>query len=420
MVNHPEPAGIDKQLAKLFGESLFGGWLDPHHTVAPSRGLAKRRAWGRQLAALLLLTSLVLAATIFIRRGLARQAGARRAQLCEELCSFLREGELERSAAVLSLIRAERTGSETSQKDRDLLARTEAALYRYHDADPARLKAVQRWSGAPTGGAPDQILAGLTVQSREERAANLSVLRDLRAHFSEDAEYHYLLASALEQHREVEPAREAWQRSAELGPLWFVHRFEQAAFERRQGHAEAAAKVASAALRAAPGSAWANLFRSSFPVQSAPPSLLGPAQQEVVAPAPAPASPPVEVHRARLVEAVEAARRSDLMTARRLLHEALTAVRGEAPFVLDAYDWILDEGQVALGRELTAFDAWPAGSPLARAKLDRLAQPVPTVDSALDALPVDSRAKSDHGPKPGSSRHKNRAKGVKLTRSARP
>jgi hypothetical protein len=53
----------------------------------------------------------------------------------------------------------------------------------------------------------------------------------------------------------------------------------------------------------------------------------------------------------------------------------MTAINDQAPFVLDAFDWLVESKATRLAHDLTAFEAWPRRSELAAARLRRLSEP---------------------------------------------
>jgi len=238
---------VDRQLAGLFGESVFGAWIAPGRYLDTGKRRIQRRSWGKRLVVLALLSVTVVATTRLIRAGLARQAGQERNRFAEELATFVKEGALERASEFVSMLESGKNQLDPADRHLDLLVRAEAALYRYHDADPDRLRRIEPYLATPEPfyGSGSRVVGGITVLSREERASRWAALEREQPAFQHDPEYFYLLATTLEQRGEIRAAREAWQRSADLGPLWLVHRFEQAVFEARQGDEQAAANIAS-------------------------------------------------------------------------------------------------------------------------------------------------------------------------------
>ena len=198
-------SGFDRQLARLYGDSLFGPWLDPGQYLAATRTTRRHGAPFRRLALLVLVLCVGAAVGWIVRAGLLRRAGEDREHVAYSLASFLREGELDRAAQFLALLRGPKATLDPHDPHLDLIIRGEAALYRYQDADPARLGRIKPYlSSATTGPASGQrVLASLAVASRQERAARLALLEPLRSAFDRDPEFHYLMATALEHKGEV-------------------------------------------------------------------------------------------------------------------------------------------------------------------------------------------------------------------------
>jgi tetratricopeptide (TPR) repeat protein len=306
-----------------------------------------------------------------VRAGLSRRTVEDREHVARNLASFLKEGELDRAAQFLTLLRGANAPLDPHDAHLDLMIRGEAALYRYQDADPERLARIKPYllSAATAPASGPRILASLAVASRQERAARLALLESMRPAFDRDPEFHYLLATALEYRGEVKAARQAWDRAFELGPLWLAHRYEQAWFEARQGKPEAVSKLVSRLMLVAPESAWARLASQQF------------AGARVAKPDAYPATssahptPAVALFHQNLAQAQAQARAGDPVAGRRSLGQAIAAVNGQAPFVLDAFDWLVEANAMGLARDLTAFETWPRHSELADARLARLAEP---------------------------------------------
>ncbi|GEM_PF-1965092 len=364
-------SGFDRQLASLFGESVFGPWLDPGQYLGATRTTRRHGAPFRRLALLTLVLCVGAAAGWIVRAGLSRRTVEDREHVARNLASFLKEGELDRAAQFLTLLRGANAPLDPHDAHLDLMIRAEAALYRYQDADPERLARIRPYlssvATAPASG--QRILASLAVASRQERAARLALLESMRPAFDQDPEFHYLLATALEYQGDVKAARQAWDRGFELGPLWLAHRYEQAWFEARQGKAEAVSKLVGRLVLVAPESAWTGLASEQFAgARVAKPDI---------APAAASAhpTPAVALYHQNLALAQAQVRAGDPIAGRRSLGQAIAAVNGQAPFVLDAFDWLVEAKAMGLARDLTAFETWPRHSELADARVARLAEP---------------------------------------------
>jgi tetratricopeptide (TPR) repeat protein len=398
--NQERNSGFDRQLARLFGESLFGPWLDPGQYLNATRTTRRHGTPLRRLALLFSILCVGAAAGWIARAGLVRRTGEARTQVAHSLAAFLREGELDRAAQFLALLRGPNPTLDPHDPHLDLIVRGEAALYRYQDADPARFGRIKPYlSPAATGPSSAQrILASLAVASRAERAARLGELEAIRAACDKDPEFHYLLATALEHLGDVKAARQAWDRSSELGPLWLAHRYEQAWFEARQNRPEAVRKLVDSLVRAAPDSAWARLASERFG------SAAGP---DVAAAAPsAHPAPAVALFHQNFAGALTHALGGDLVAARRSLGQAMTAINDQAPFVLDAFDWLVESKATRLAHDLTAFEAWPRRSELAAARLRRLSEPDSPPAASESSPEIKRPIKKPHRGKPKVRRKK--------------
>jgi tetratricopeptide (TPR) repeat protein len=364
-------SGFDRQLASLFGESVFGPWLDPGQYLGATRTTRRHSAPFRRLALLTAVLCLGAAAGWIVRAGLSRRTVEDREHVARNLASFLKQGELDRVAQFLVLLRGPNAPLDAHDAHLDLIIRAEAALYRYQDADPERLARIKPYlssaTTAPASG--ERILASLAVASRQERAARLALLESIRPAFDRDPEFHYLLATALEYLGDVKAARQAWDRGFELGPLWLAHRYEQAWFEARQGKAEAVSKLVGRLVLVAPESAWTRLASEQFAgARIAKPDVAPAAASEHPTPA-------VALYHQNLALAQAQVRAGDPIAGRRSLGQAIAAVNGQAPFVFDAFDWLVEAKAMGLARDLTAFETWPRHSELADARVARLAEP---------------------------------------------
>jgi tetratricopeptide (TPR) repeat protein len=377
----PTVPDFDRQLGRLFGESLFGPWLDPGQYLAATRTTRRHGTPFKRLALVAFAVGVLAAAGWIVRAGLSRRTGEDRAQVANSLATFLREGELDRAAQFVALLRGPSPGLDPQDPQLDLIVRGEATLYRHQDADPARLARIKPYLSTADSASAQRILASLAVASRQERAVRLSALESIRAASDRDPEFHYLLASALEHKGDVPAARQAWARAFELGPLWLGHRYEQAWFEARYGKPEAIAKQVSSLTRVAPNSAWTRLAVERFgSARTAAPVVATSASA-------APPTPAVALFHRLFALALDQVRAGDPVAARRNLSQAIDAVNGQATFIFDAFDWLVASKAMGLAREMTAFESWPRHSEPAAARLASVAEPV------LDKQPAVSEAK---------------------------
>jgi len=356
---------IESQLAILFGQSLFGTWSELNRLQPRDKALGKSR-WLVRTVALVAVIGIVWLGRALVQPGMERVSSDDRAHYAEQLSGFVADGDWEHSAPLVDRVRGENKSLDALDVHRDLLVHAEAALYRYFDADPRRLDRIRSHilSNTEALQSAPRRLASLAVLSREERAAHLPEMERMRTELSRDTELLYLIATAHESRGETEAAREAFNRSASLGPTWVSQRFEQALFERRQGKAEAASKVAVQLIHANSDSSWSPLAAATFNVQSEP----------IGADAAAAMPSPVQIFHAKLLQAVAFWKNHSENEARQCLTAALTAVNAQAPFLLDAFDDLLQEQATVLAQTLTLQPTWPRDSSIAAAKQKRLAK----------------------------------------------
>jgi hypothetical protein len=397
----------DRQLAQLFGESLFGAWLDPVELLASGHRERKRGRWGKRLGILLLGVLLVGAGVWVTRQGLGRRAEQERAHVAKDVAAFLAEGELDRLAQFLALLSPPGPSLQAADPYLDLIVSAEAALYRYQDAAPARLARILPFLAAPDA-TPGRRLARLTVGARAERAAAYDQLTPLLGAHARDPEYRTLMATAEEQRRDIPSARQSWERSLEAGPLWLPHRYQQAAFEARHRHADRLGRITQHMVRVAPESPWTRLAIKQFGGRAPSP------------PATAAPRPPSAVtqHHEQLGLVFVSLAAGDSRSARQALERALAAVNNQTPFVLDAFDQLVEARARELALEMATFEAWPRGDRQARERLDELRRSalrpeppaaVPQAEPAARAKPGDHRPSEAKQAEPGRTSKKKAA-----------
>jgi hypothetical protein len=406
-----EDEGVRQQLAELFGKSLFGPWPQLQHDAGKWRQGGRSRRWLWKLSILVTLVAAAFGLHSLVQPGLKHQVDDQRGRCAQELKTFLNDGNLERASQYVPLVEGHAGGEQKRDIDPkdahlDLIVATEAALYRYYDGSPERLRRILPYLDNSGQASALRKIANLTVLSREERAAKLESLEGLRNDLPDNNELEYLLATALEYKHDAQSSRRAWERSAKLEPAWLGHRFEHAWFELHQDRAPAAQQIASQMLRVDPDSPWSKLAAGAFllPKNIAVTSIRGDAA--------APVATPVEIYVEMLVQGILAASRNDFSRAKERLADAFAAIYYQAPFLFDAFDWCVDENEPALARELSNMPQWPRNSKVAIAKLERLSnlQPIQRKEPAsapvrtLGALaqpPEHASTKSPSSPKPG-------------------
>jgi len=408
---------VERQLARLYGESLFGTWQDPLDAVAAGRRELRRGRWGKRFGILLLLVAVAAGGTWLYLRGLDRRAGQERAQVAKDVATFLADGELDRLAQFLEILEPPGKPLQVTDPYLDLIVSAEAAVYRYHDAAPARLARIEPYLSLARS-QPARLLAYLTVVSRPERAYDHEFLASLATSFAKDPEYHTLMATMLKQRGDIKGARASWERSAQAGPLWLPHRYLQCAFEARQHNAPAVSRIASHMAKVAPESAWTRLAFLHFTGKDAPTAAAASGTATETS-APNPPSPVAQYY-AELAGVFPSLAAKDLQSARQALGRALAAVHGQAPFVLDAFAALLDARAEDLALELTSYEAWPRSNRWAQAKLAELQAAVAERRDAVVPAPSEPRAEPSAAPKaaskPAKARKSGKAKGGGLAR----
>jgi hypothetical protein len=349
-------------LARLYGETLFGAWQDPLASIEASRHGHKRRrwGWGMRVSVVLVLLAVAAAGTWVYRRGLARRAEQERAQVAKDVATFLADGELDRLAQYVAILQPPSEPLAAAGPYLDLVVSAQAALYRYRDAAPERVARVAPYLASETG-TPERTLARVTLASQPERAQAWDKLVSLRGALDKNPEYHTVMATVLEQRGDIKAARAAWERSAQAGPLWLPHRYQQCAFEVRQHNAMAATRIAEHMAKVAPESAWTRMALRHFATTLPAPE--GAVSPELSA---------VARYHDELAQVFPSLVARNLASARPALGRALAAVHGQAPFVLDAFAALVAAKANDLAMEMTSYEVWPRENGWARTKATEL------------------------------------------------
>lgn len=390
------------QLARLYGESLFGAWQDPLESIEANRRGHKRGRWGLRLSVALILLAVAAAGTWVYRRGLARRAEQDRAQVAKDVATFLADGELDRLAQYVAILQPPTEPLEVTNPYLDLVVSAEAALYRYQDAAPARRARIAPHVASETG-TPARTLARMTVASQPERAQAWEKLVSLGSSLDKNPEYHTVMATVSEQRGDIKAARAAWERSAQAGPLWLPHRYQQCAFEVRQRNAAAAARIAEHMAKVAPESAWTRMaLRHCATTLPAPTGTTVSQDPSAVA-----------RYQDELVQVFPSLTSRNLASARPALGRALAAVHGESPFVLDAFAALVAAKATDLATEMTSYEVWPRDNGWGRTKAMELIAAATTTATTADTTPTadttaDHRTNEDQGRKAKAKKPKKK------------
>jgi hypothetical protein len=143
-----------------------------------------------------------------------------------------------------------------------------------------------------------------------------------------------------------------------------------------------------------------------------PSQRFGGAPERALAPA-APTTgpiPAVALYHQHLATALAQARAGDEFEARRSLGRAIEAANGQAAFIFDTFDWLMEAKAPRLARELTGFETWPRHSQLAADRLARLAEAESRPTERLPSATEPEANPSKHIKKPGRAKAKAKAK----------
>lgn len=352
--SQPTEPPAQRQLDRLFGESLFGAWPESRGALSRAHGPGRKRG-PRRLGVGLLVAALAVSGFWYFGRHKGQQVSPARDKEAAEVASLLAEGALERLAQGLGKLAPAGKPLLADDPHLDLIVAAEAALYRYQDAAPERLGRIEPFLSRDSG-QPARLLAGMTVASRPERVAAYDSLNSLAPTHAQGSEYHALAATIHEERGDMQAARASWQRSFQAGPRWLPHRYLQCAFEARQGDSAAAARIAEHMGSVAPDSPWTRLARQQA----------GDTQPTAAAPI------PVALYFAELAPVLRGLGARDLSAARQAIGRAFDAVHGQAAFVLDAYRALRAAKADNLAMELTSYETWPRGNAWAKSALAEL------------------------------------------------
>lgn len=403
-------SSLAPQLARLYGETLFGPWQDPLESIEASRGAHKRGRWRPKLAVLLVAAVVAAAGAWVYRHGLSRRAEQNRAQVAKDVATFLADGELDRLAQYLSILQPPTEPLDARSPHLDLVVAAEAALYRYQDGAAERLARIAPHVSA-NAGTPERRLAGMTVSSQPERIQAWETLARSGGSLDKNPEYHTVMATVLEQRGDLKAARVAWERSAQVGPLWLPHRYLQCAFEARQNNLPAVTRIAQHMIRVAPASAWTGMTLRHFAkAMTVPPGTSTPEPPSTVA-----------QYYDELTQALSRLSSRDLASARPALGRALAAVHGQSPFVLDAFTMLVSAKAKDLAMEMTSYEMWPRGNRWAQDKATELATAATAAatTTTASATATNDPSKQSEGRKTKAKKAKEKKKGKAKKRRGR-
>lgn len=252
--------------------ALLGGALSAQRALPPppvrKRTRFRLRLWlGRLLVATVLgtfaMAIIALALTGVAER--ARQDSKDQARLLQEL---LLQGSLSEAEQHLGRLEALLAEARRPTAFSHLRARTEATLYRFHDADPKRRKrALELLSGGSERDSSDAWMAKTLLASRKERAALLEDRAALA--LARDAYPVALVASLLAHRGDLEDARATYAQAETLEPSHIIHLYAAFLLEHESEERRAAQLVLERMEDVSPKSPWTRLAAAQSEPQRA-------------------------------------------------------------------------------------------------------------------------------------------------------
>lgn len=312
--------------------ALLGGALSAQRALPPPP--ARRRAgfrWRLWLGRLLLgsvLGTFIMAIVALALTGVAERARADAKDQARLLQELLLQGSLTEAAQHLDRLEKLLAEARRPTAFAALRARTEATLYRFHDALPdRRARAEALVQDASEHGSSDAWMARTLLASPDERARLLEG-KDALA-MTRDAYPVALSAAQAARRGRVEEARSGYERAEALEPSNLVHLYGLFLAERWAGNARAAQLVLERLEDASPNGPWTRLARA----QSAEDEEARGAALAVVAEAPE--TPPVVRALASELFLSSPAAGLDPERQARVAALARDAVRGDDRFLLE-------------------------------------------------------------------------------------
>lgn len=318
---------IDAQVHALLG----GDRLAARAPSAVRADRVKSRSgwtWGR-IAAGLTLAGLAVFSGVVLTYGLRRSAEAEAQRMAAELQALATTGGTAGASELLDKLGALPDRLHDG-RHRGIMLRTEATLYRSHDADPQRLQRIEAALETPEGLSElDLVLIRTLIASRADRLSQLSNLARLGAD-SEDPLVAFLMASALSRAGSAEQASAAFDRALELEPSNLEHLAGFAAHQYAGGHSAEAAELLDVMREVDPISGWTKQVAAMLRVE------LPPSEQSHEVPV-AGAWTKIYLATVRLGE-------NDRVVARALVAEAVQEVHAQPAFLVDFVDFLLSRG----------------------------------------------------------------------------
>lgn len=353
---------IDEQMYALFGGRKFSQ-REPSQRALTRLHDARR---GRSISVVRIATTLVFVAlagfSVFVLGyGMRRKSTQDVETLARELDHLAQVGALENADGLLGVLQ----GAEFQSPDEMVLvARADALLYRYHDADSKRLSRVAKQLEVVAKHRPDDgiVIRGI-IASAADRIAMLEDLTRI-AETTEDPEAAYLVASALSRAGSHEQADRYFERTLDLEPSHLEHLAGYAEHKLRANRLDQAESILDTMREVSPSSLWTQVVADA----------LGRAQSTdrhvVDGKEAGPSSRVAEAH-ALLMSAIARHEDGD-PEALDEVTQAIERVNEQPPFLIDYADRLLAIGWRAAARRVIESDRFPDTALAGRAALGRL------------------------------------------------
>lgn len=350
----------DAQLEAFFGGSLFGGWTE---SVAPKAGPGLTVLRGSRLR-----RALIAGAVLVVLSGaaglgrVASQRSARRARAAfvQRLQSLEAASSLEQLAEALASRESRRLRADDAAAQ--AVARLgHILLYRYHDADRRRLGHLPDHDDESVEAEVTRALA-MSVPERLDRLRQLEAAARARP---KDPTAWFVLATALARAELWPAANAAMAKSLAIEPANVLHLAAGVDLDAQQGARRSASDRVSQAFDVSASTPWARWAQARVDAAWPPPPA-------AVAPAVAPADPPVVSMYRTLLRLRGRTAWKKPATATGELLAALDRVGRQPAFLLDAADELLQQQALAGVDAIVDLPTWPHELASARAIEARL------------------------------------------------
>jgi hypothetical protein len=418
LLGHGDPkikvGGQTVGMQALLGGSLFAtGALGTRAVKTAGSGSAKLRKSRRGLpygwlASIVALTFGVLEGVDFLKHRAGEAEAAQRTEVLKEL---LRCGSFAQAADVLSKI-----PEDVRPKRAALIARAEATIYRYHDADPKRRERVLRYfETASDKTSPEWMVTIALLAPRLELLAQLDGLRRAAEADREDPEPIFLAAEAWARAGVIKLADAAFAQAEGVAPAHLPHLARYVAYQVELGRAYQVSNLISQ-MRDVTGNAGDSSGYTMLALSIA--STLVPELKPTESDDPGTMADMPPVYRAYVHEhrAMQLLRSGDSDRGIAEVRRSVDAVREEPAFMVDLADALLTTSFVEAAKVVAQSDGWPSSSAAARDVEARLAIVGGDLERGASLLRIaskgglcDPRAALEYARSPRSSRDEAKA-----------